>query len=139
MMKKINIKFSGKNEILALIVLITITTIFTIYHNQTKNKINNTYKKVIENFYFKKTVNHFFGKFEPRFKKISHKVRQGETFTSILDYYSLDEKEILLIKRKINEKVNLNRLNTNQKILFTIDQNDNSIKEFIFQISIKKE
>ena len=137
-MKKINIKFSGKNEILALIVLITITTIFTVYHNHTKNKINNTYKKVIENFYFKKTVNHFFGKFEPRFKKISHKVRQGETFTSILDYYSLDEKEILLIKRKINEKVNLNRLNTNQKILFTIDQNDNSIKEFIFQISNKE-
>ena len=137
-MKKINIKFSGKNEILALIVLITITTIFTVYHNHTKNKINNTYKKVIENFYFKKTVNHFFEKFEPRFKKISHKVRQGETFTSILDYYSLDEKEILLIKRKINEKVNLNRLNTNQKILFTIDQNDNSIKEFIFQISNKE-
>ncbi len=138
MIKKFNIKFSGQNEILALIVLIIITTIFTIYHNHTKNKINNTYKKVIENFYFKKTVNHFFGKFEPRFKKISHKVRQGETFTSILDYYSLDEKEILLIKRKINEKVNLNRLNTNQKILFTVDQNDNSIKEFIFQISNKE-
>ena len=137
-MKKINIKFSGKNEILALIVLITITTIFTVYHNHTKNKINNTYKKVIENFYFKKTVNHFFEKLEPRFKKISHKVREGETFTSILDYYSLDKKEISLIKRKINEKVNLNKLNTNQKILFTVDQNDNSIKEFIFQISNKE-
>jgi hypothetical protein len=61
MMKKINIKFSGKNEILALIVLITITTIFTIYHNHTKYKINNTYKRVIENFYFIKTVHHFFG------------------------------------------------------------------------------
>jgi len=138
MMKKFNIKFSGQNEILALIVLIIITTIFTIYHNHTKNKINNTYKKVIENFYFKKTVNHFFEKLEPRFKKISHKVREGETFTSILDYYSLDKKEISLIKRKINEKVNLNRLNTNQKILFTVDQNDNSIKEFIFQISNKE-
>ena len=137
-MKKFNIKFSGQNEILALIVLIIITTIFTIYHNHTKNKINNTYKKVIENFYFKKTVNHFFEKLEPRFKKISHKVREGETFTSILDYYSLDKKEISLIKRKINEKVNLNRLNTNQKILFTVDQNDNSIKEFIFQISNKE-
>ena len=137
-MKKFNIKFSGQNEILALIVLIIITTIFTIYHNHTKNKINNTYKKVIENFYIKKTVNHFFEKLEPRFKKISHKVREGETFTSILDYYSLDKKEISLIKRKINEKVNLNRLNTNQKILFTVDQNDNSIKEFIFQISNKE-
>ncbi len=138
MLKKFNIKFRGKNEILALIILIILTSIFTIYHNHTKNKINNNYKKVIENFYFKKTVNHFFGKLEPRFKKVSHKVSEGETFTSILDYYSLDKKEISLIKKKINEKVNLNKLNTNQKILFTIDQNDNSIKEFIFQISNKE-
>ena len=138
MFKKFNIKFRVKNEIFALTILIIITSIFTIYHNQTKDRINNNYKKMIENFYFKKTVNHFFGKFEPRFKKISHKVREGETFTSILDFYSLDKKEILLIKGKINEKINLNKLNTNQKILFTVDQTDNSIKEFIFQISNKE-
>ena len=138
MFKKFNIKLKVKNEIFALTLLIIITSIFTIYHNQTKDRINNNYKKMIENFYFKKTVNHFFGKLEPRFKKISHKVREGETFTSILDFYSLDKKEILLIKGKINEKINLNKLNTNQKILFTVDQTDNSIKEFIFQISNKE-
>ena len=138
MIKKLDIKFKGKNEIFALIILIILTSIFTIYHNQTKDKINNNYKKIIENFYFKKTVNHFFSKFEPRFKKISHKVSDGETFTSILDYYSLDKKEILLIKKKIHNKMNLNKLNTDQKILFTIDQTNNSIKEFIFQISNKE-
>ena len=138
MFKKFNIKLKVKNEIFALTILIIITSIFTIYHNQTKDRINNNYKKMIDNFYFKKTVNHFFGKLEPRFKKISHKVREGETFTSILDFYSLDKKEILLIKGKINEKINLNKLNTNQKILFTVDQTDNSIKEFIFQISNKE-
>ena len=138
MIKRFNIKFKIKNEILALIILIILTSVFTIYHNQTKNRINNNYKKIIENFYFKKTVNHFFEKFEPRFKKISHKVREGETFMGILDYYSLDKKEILIIKNKINDKVNLNKLNTNQKIHFTIDQTDNSISEFIFQISNKE-
>ena len=138
MFKKLNIKLKVKTEILALALLIIITSIFTIYYNQTKNRINNNYKKVIENFYFKKTVNHFFEKLEPRFKKISHKVKDGETFTSILDYYSLDKKEASLIKNKINNKINLDKLNTNQKILFTIDQSDNSIKEFIFQISNKE-
>ena len=138
MFKKFNIKFKVKNEILALIILIILTSIFTIYHNQTKNRINNNYKKIIENFYFKKTVNHFFEKFEPRFKKISHKVREGETFMGILEYYSLNKKEISIIKNKINNKINLNKLNTNQKIHFTIDQTDNSIKEFIFQISNKE-
>ena len=138
MVKKFNIKFKVKNEILALIILITLTSIFTIYHNQTKNRINNNYKKIIENFYFKKTVNHFFEKLQPRFKKISHKVREGETFIGILEYYALDSDEISTIKDKINNKVNLNKLNTNQKIHFTIDQTDNSIQEFIFQISNKE-
>ena len=138
MIKKFNIKFKVKNEILALIILITLTSIFTIYHNQTKNRINNNYKKIIENFYFKKTVNHFFEKLEPRFKKISHKVKEGETFIGILEYYSLNSSEISTIKDKINSKVNLNKLNTNQKIHFTIDQTDNSIQEFIFQISNKE-
>ena len=56
----------------------------------------------------------------------------------ILDYYSLDKKEISIIKNKIDDKVNLNKLNTNQKIHFTVDQTDNSISEFIFQISNKE-
>ena len=138
MIKKYNLKFKANNEIIALIILIILTSLFTIYYNQTKNKVNNNYKKIIENFYFKKTVNHFFDKFEPRFKKISHKVREGETFISILDYYSLNKNEISIIKNKISNKVNLNRLNTNQKIRFTIDQTNNSIREFIFQISNKE-
>ncbi len=138
MLKKFNIKFKLKNEILALTILILVTSVFTIYHNQTKNKINNNYKKIIENFYFKKTLNHFFEKFEPRFKKISHKVREGETFIGILEYYSLNKNEISTIKKKINKKVDLDKLNTNQKIHFTIDQSDNSIQEFIFQISNKE-
>ncbi len=138
MIKKFNSKFRVKNEILALIILIILTTIFTIYHNQTKDRINSNYKKIIENFYFKKTVNHFFEKFEPRFKKVSHKIKGGETFTGILEYYSLNKDEISNIKKNISKKINLNKLNTNQKIHFTIDQNDNSIKEFIFQISNKE-
>ena len=138
MLKKFNIKLKLKNEVIALITLIILTSIFTVYHNQTKNRINNNYKKIIENFYFKKTVNHFFEKFEPRFKKISHKVREGETFMGILEFYSLNKDEISTIKNKINKKINLNKLNTNQKILFTIDQTDNSIQEFIFQISNKE-
>ena len=78
------LKFKIQKEILALIVLIIISTIFALYHNYTKKEINNRYKQIIENVYFKKTINHFFNKFEPRFKKISHTVEIGETFDSIL-------------------------------------------------------
>ena len=136
MFKKL--KFKIQNEIIALLALIIITTILTLYYNYTKKKINNDYKQIIENVYFKKTINHFFNKLEPRFKKISHKVEIGETFDSILENYSIDKKEIKILKKKLSRKVNLNKLQTNQKINLTIDQSKNSIKEFIFQISNKE-
>ena len=136
MFKKL--KFKIQNEIVALLALIIITTVLTLYYNFTKKKINNNYKQIIENVYFKKTINHFFNKLEPRFKKISHKVEIGETFDSILENYSIDRKEIKILKKKLSKKVNLNKLQTNQKINLTIDQSKNSIKEFIFQISNKE-
>ena len=132
------LKFKIQNEIVALLALIIITTVLTLYYNFTKEKINNHYKQIIENIYFKKTVNHFFNKLEPRFKKISHKVEIGETFDSILENYLIDKKEVEILKEKLSKKVNLNKLKANQKINLTIDQSKNSIKEFIFQISNKE-
>jgi murein DD-endopeptidase MepM/ murein hydrolase activator NlpD len=131
-------KLKIQKEIIALIALIFISTIFTLYHNYTKKEINNSYKQIIENVYFKNTINHFFDKFEPRFKKVSHNVEVGETFDSILESYLINKKEIAILKKKLNKKLNLDKLKTNQKILLTIDQNENSIKEFIFQISNKE-
>ena len=53
-------KFKIQNEIIALFALIIITTVLTLYYNYTKKRINNDYKQIIENIYFKKTINHFF-------------------------------------------------------------------------------
>ena len=138
MINKLKLKFKVKNEILALIILIIVTSISTAYHNYTKNKIYKNHKEFIQNIYLKKTINHIFNKLEPRFKKISHKVKEGETFNNILGEYDLSKKDISTINYKISKKVNLNRLNTNQKIYFTIDQTDNSVKDFTFQISSKE-
>ena len=97
-------KFKIQNEIIALFALIIITTVFTLYYNYTKKKINNDYKQIIENIYFKKTINHFLNKLEPRFKKISHNVKIGETFDSILENYSIDKEEVKILKKKIIKK-----------------------------------
>ena len=138
MLNKIKIKIKNKNEILALVILIIITIFFTSYYNYTKEKINSNYKEIINNIYFKKTANHFLNHLEPKFKKIRHQISIGETFDSILDQYSIDKKEIRSIKKKLSERIDLNKLNTNQKIFFTINQSNNSIKDFIFQISNKE-
>ena len=135
---KLKFKIKNKNELLALGSLLIITIISTTYYNYTKNNIITNYKNTINNVYFKKTTSHFFNSLEPKFKKINHKVTVGETFNSILENHNIDKEEIFEIKQKLSEKVNLNKLNTNQKLYFTIDQSSNQIKEFIFQLSNKE-
>ena len=138
MFKSFKFKIKNKNEIFALSLLIVITISFTSYYNFTKQKINNNYKEIINNIYFKKTINHFLNNLEPKFKKIRHQITIGETFDNILNQYSINKKEIQKIKSKLSEKFDLNKLNTNQKIYLIIDQSNNSIKEFILQISKKE-
>ena len=57
MFRKIKIK--NKNEIIALIFLLILTITATSYYNFTQKKIKNNYNEIINNIYFKKTVNHF--------------------------------------------------------------------------------
>ena len=138
MLKKIKFKIETKKEIISLILLVTLTAFSTVYYNFTKNQINNQYKELLGNVYFKKTLNHLINGLEPRFKKISHRIQSGETFNGILEQYSINQKDISTIKNTLSKKVNLDKLNTDQKIYLTIDQTDNTIIKFLFQISNKE-
>jgi len=138
MLKKFKNNFKIKKKILLLIALIVLTIIFTYYFNYNQRQIKNNYNNLINNIYFKKTSKHFLDKLEPKFKKIRHQINEGETFDGILNQYQIDEEEIQNLKKKLSEKINLNKLNTNQLIYLTIDQADNQIKDFIFQISNKE-
>ena len=128
-------KIKKNSEIFALFILIFLTVISTTYYNHSKKKIYNNFKTIIDNLYLKKTLNHVFNSLEPKFKKISHKVSDGETFVNILNNYQINDLEISEIKKKISKKINLNKLNVDNKIEFIIDQSQNKIKEFTFQIS----
>jgi len=135
MINKIKSKLKKETEIVAFTLLTVITIISTTYYNYNKQQIYTNYKNIIENVYLKKSLDHLFNNLEPKFKKINHKISSGETFDTILDGYSIEKKEIEEIKQKLSKKTNLNKLSTNQKIKFTIDQTNNLVKEFIYQIS----
>ena len=135
MINKFRKKLRKNTEIAALGLLLLITILSTTYYNYNKKRVYDNYKNIINNVYLKKTINHIFNNLEPRFRKISHKIKDGETFDKILELYSVNQSEILQIKKKLSKKINLNRLNTNQKIQLTIDQSNNLVKQFIFQIS----
>ena len=135
MLKKIKVRLKKNLEIFALGLLILITITFTSYYNYNKKNIFKNYSNLLDNVYFKKSFNQILDNLEPRFKKIEHKVNVGETFDKILEEYSVKKSEITQIKKKLKKKINLDKLNLDQKFQFTIDQTNSQIKEFIFQVS----
>ncbi|WP_440633329.1 peptidoglycan DD-metalloendopeptidase family protein [Candidatus Pelagibacter sp. HIMB1485] len=131
-------KIKKNFEIFSLVLLIFLTAISTSYFNSTKKESLEIYDNFIDNIYFKKTLTHIVENLEPKYKKIKHKIRSGETFDKILENYLIQKKEILEIKNALKKKVNLNKLNTKQIIEFSLDKTTNQINEFTFQISNKQ-
>ena len=135
MLKIFKKKIRKNFEILLLVSLIFITAFFISYFNYTKNKSYEVYQSFIENIYFKKTLNHIVNNLEPKYKKVKHKIKSGETFDKILESYSIEKSEIIKIKNSLKKKINLNRLKTKQIINFNLDKTNNKIEEFTYQVS----
>ena len=135
MLKKIKYKIKKNLDIFGLVLLILITVISTTYFNYKKNINKENYNNLINNIYLKKTLNNIINKLEPKYKKFNHKIKSGETFDSILKGYSINKKDIQVIKKNLSKKININKLNTKQSIQFSLDQTNNNINEFTFQIS----
>ena len=135
-MLKILIPFFFKNlQTLGLIFLIILTIVIATLSNHQKKVNKHQYNNFINKIYLKKTLNEIINNLEPRYKKFNHKIKSGETFDQILSGYSIEKEEIVAIKESLLKKFNINKLNTNQKIIIILDQTNNKIKEFIFQIS----
>ena len=122
-------------EIILLISLIIITVISTSLFNYKKIKDENTYNNFVDNVYLKKTLNYVVDNLEPKYKKIKHKIKSGETFDKILEGYSIEKSEILKIKKSLQKKTNLNKLNTKHIIQFSLDKTLNKINQFTYQVS----
>ena len=135
MLKNYKYKIKKNLEIFALVLIIFVTAVSTTLYNYNKNVATQNYNRFIDNIYLKKTLNHIINNLEPKYLKINHKIKSGETFDKILNNYSISKEEIIFIKENLAKKVNLNKLNTKQSIQISLDQTNNKIKEFIFQIS----
>jgi murein DD-endopeptidase MepM/ murein hydrolase activator NlpD len=135
MLKKLLLFLLKNIQLLGLIVLIIFTILISILSNHQKKVKVNEYINFVQNIYFKKTLNEIISHLEPRYVIYNHKIKSGETFDKILESYSIDKKEINIVKESLLKKTNINKLNTNQKIQINLDQTNNKIKEFIFQIS----
>ena len=139
MIKKLKHKIIKNPKDLGLIFLLIFASIFMIYFNHKKNFSKKIYLNyLINNVYFKKTLLNIVENLEPKYKKIKHKIKSGETFDKILEKYFVDKKEIIKIKNSLKKKINLNKLNTQQSIQFSLDKTNNKITEFVFKFETQK-
>ncbi len=123
-------------EVGFLILLVMLTLLSTTFYNSKKKIVNENYKEVINNIYFKKSIEYIFNNLSPKYKNIEHKISKGETFDKILNRYSIPKNEINKLKKGLGSNYDLNNLKTNQIIKFTIDETDNkNINSFLFPIS----
>ncbi len=138
MIKNLENKIKKNIGIFGLILLTLVTAISTTYFNYKKKIDHERYDSFIDNVYFKKTLNYIVTNLEPKYNKIKHKIKSGETFDKILENYSINKSEINKIKKSLEKKINLNKLNTKQVIQFSLDKTNNKIVEFSYQISNTK-
>ena len=135
MRKKLTTLFFDNSRIILLFFLIIFTAIIATFSTYQKKINNNKIDDLISNTYLKKTLREIVNNLEPKYKTYNHRIKSGETFDKILNGYSIDKEQVKAIKENLSKKTNINKLNTNQRIQITVDQTNNKIKEFIFQIS----
>ena len=138
MIKNLENKIKKNVGIIGIVLLTIISVSYTSYFNYKKNINKKTYNNFVNNIYLKKTLKHIINNLEPKYNKIKHKIKTGETFDKILEDYSINKSEISKIKKSLEKKVNLNKLNTKQIIQFSLDKTNNKIVEFTYQVSNTK-
>ena len=135
-MNKLVFQFLRKKiELVILSSVILITILITYSFNVQKNKTKERTLNLIENVFFKKTLNFIYSELEPKFKSIQHKISNGENLNSILKDYGVKQKDINKIKKVLSDKINLNHLNANEFINLVIDQTKSDLIKLTYPIS----
>ena len=112
-----------------------INFLITYKFNIQKNKIKENTLNLIENVFFKKTLNHIYSELEPKFKSIQHKISYGENLNNILEEYGIKQKDINKLKKLLSQRINLNRLNANEFLDLVIDQSKSDLIKLTYPIS----
>ena len=141
MKKKISIFlfFAKQNfEIIVMLFLLISLILLTLSYNSLKNEKKKNFYNILENVYFKKTLNFYFENLTPKYVNISHKIVSGESLDKILSDYEVSKKEIQNIKKTLTKKNNLPNLKVGLSIEITLDKSEEKIIRFIFPLSRTK-
>jgi len=141
MKKKISIFlfFAKQNfEIVVTVFSLILLISVTLSYNSLKNNKKKNFSSILENIYFKKTLNFYFENLAPKYININHKIVSGESLDNILSGYQISKTEIQNIKKTLTKKNNLPNLKIGLSIEITMDKSEEKIIRFIFPLSRTK-
>ena len=140
-MKFIQLKIVGffkKNiEVVFLIFLLLISIFITQLYKINEKKIQRDYIEVLRNSYFKKSINYFFSNLKPKYEKLEYTIKPGDSLASILNNFSVNDKDIQKISVLYN-KSKIKNFNQNQKINLTLENDKNLRKLLSITIPVSK-
>ena len=131
--------FKKVNRSILLLTFSVFATLITLnYYNYKRNISEANIKNLINNIYFKKTLTNIFNVLEPKYERIEHTISKGETLDSIFNRYSVNKKELEIVRKSLFEKNKINSLKVNDLLQFTIDRSTQNIIELSYPISKTK-
>ena len=134
----IGIFFKKKTQLTLLLLLTFITITITNYHNNKKKASFEQTINLINNIYFKKSIQNIYSHLNAKFKKIDHIVSEGESLRQILSKYNIEEKEIVKITELLKKTKILKQIKVNDKYVILINQLSNELLELKLPLSKKE-
>ena len=116
--------FKSNLEIFFLILLLIVSIFITQIYNFNSKRIENDYVKVINNSYFKKSLNFWFSNLNPKYKDIEYQIKPGDNIVKILKKFSVSETDII----KISESFNSNKIKEDQILNLKLENTGKEIK-----------
>ncbi len=138
--KKIYQTIKPLSHFIWLALLIIIVSYVTYFYNTYKKEQSKNFKETFDNIYLQKTFAKITSELKPRYITLNYKVKQGDTYESIINSIDISKEEKKLFIKTVKKNKNLKILKLNQKIYFKIDKrNLPKLIEFKIEISKKKE
>ena len=133
---KLNKLVKNNIYLILLVSIVLFTILSTNYFSVLKKNQEDSLLNILENTFFKKSINHLVKNLNPRFTYLNFKVNQGDTFEKILNQLKISKNEKEIVIKNLSSFKFVNNLFKGQNISFELDNANSSAK--IIEISIEQ-
>ena len=133
---KLNKLVKNNIYLISLVSIILFTILSTNYFSVLKKNQEDSLLNILENTFFKKSINHLVKNLNPRFTYLNFKVNQGDTFEKILNQLKISKNEKEIVIKNLSSFKFVNNLFKGQNISFELENANSSVR--IIEISIEQ-